>query len=175
MTRVTMMPSSHVTATVPPVQASSSSRYPKLATTVWEPLVRAVYIYTCAGESSVLKAGYPGVPCYIHVHVVRLFVWAKVGWVTLRFYSFWFFKASVLCMCAIFLTSSIFPSCSYLLRFSPLCSYLLRFSPLCSYLLRFSPLCSYLLRFSPLCSYLLRFSPLLCCSSLGEQATEGDD
>ena len=45
MTRVTMTPSSHVTATVPPVQASSSSRYPNLATTVWEPLVSAVYIH----------------------------------------------------------------------------------------------------------------------------------
>ena len=30
----------------------------------------------------VLKAGHPGVPCYIY-----LFVWAMVGWVTLPFFS----------------------------------------------------------------------------------------
>ena len=31
----------------------------------------------------VLKAGYPGVPCYIH-----LFLWALVGWVTIPFLVF---------------------------------------------------------------------------------------
>ena len=48
------------------------------------PLVYWSRIYSVHVDA-VLKAGHPGVPCYI-----CLFVWAMVGWVTLPFFSFYF-------------------------------------------------------------------------------------